>query len=100
MSDSAKRYGFQKFKEGNPQANFIESIEDYHKQADQVFIIINEIESFCILSWQNHKILHKYLNLLLKDVRVMKGNNLELAKKAKSKLVEKITIFLLYFENK
>lgn len=79
-------------------ANSLESLEDYHKQADQILSIINEILFSCTMTGQGHEELHKYINLLLEEVHIMKGNDITLAKKAKSDLIEKITKYSLYFE--
>ena len=79
-------------------ANSDESIEVYHKQADQITSIINDILSSCTMTGQGHEELHKYINLLLEEVKTMKGNDIDLAKKAKSNLIEKISKYPLYFE--
>lgn len=79
-------------------ANSDESIEEYHKQADQIISIINEIQSSCTMSGQGHEELHKYINLLLEEVQIMKGNDIDLAKKAKSNLIETISRYSLYFQ--
>ncbi|TGM52258.1 hypothetical protein EHQ95_11345 [Leptospira vanthielii] len=98
LADKSTRLGFQKMDEQFHHANSLESIEDYHKQADQILSIINEILSSCTMTGQGHEELHKYINLLLEEVHIMKGNDIGLAKKAKSDLVEKITRYSLYFE--
>ncbi|EOQ95826.1 hypothetical protein LEP1GSC195_2934 [Leptospira wolbachii serovar Codice str. CDC] len=98
VADKSTRLGFQKMDEQFHHANSLESLEDYHKQADQILSIINEIQSSCTMSGQGHEELHNYINLLLEEVRIMKGNDIDLAKKAKSELIEKISKHSLYFE--
>lgn len=98
IADDSTRMGFQKMDKQFHHANSDESIEEYHKQADQITSIINEILSSCTMTGQGHEELHKYINLLLEDVHTMKGNDIDLAKKAKSNLIEKISKYPLYFE--
>ncbi|MBM9591198.1 hypothetical protein JWG41_12115 [Leptospira sp. 201903075] len=98
MTDKSTRLGFQKMDEQFHHANSDESIEEYHKQADQIISIINEIQSSCTMSGQGHEELHKYINLLLEEVQIMKGNDIDLAKKAKSNLIETISRYSLYFQ--
>lgn len=98
LADKSTRLGFKKMDEQFHHANSLESLEDYHKQADQILSIINELLSSCTMTGQGHEELHKYINLLLEEVHIMKGNDITLAKKAKSDLIEKITKYSLYFE--
>ncbi|PJZ86449.1 hypothetical protein [Leptospira harrisiae] len=98
VADESTRIGFQKMNELFHHANSEEAIEEYHKQAEQITSIINEILSSCTMTGQGHEELHKYINLLLEEVHTMKGNDINLAKKAKSNLIEKISKYPLYFE--
>ncbi|TGL86246.1 hypothetical protein EHQ68_13010 [Leptospira congkakensis] len=98
VTDKSTRLGLQKMDEQFHPANSFESIEEYNQQADQIVSIINEIQISCTMSGQGHEELHKYINLLLEEVKIMKGNDINLAKKAKSELIEKIAKFSLYFE--
>lgn len=79
-------------------ANSDESIEEYHRQADQIISIISEIQTSCTMTGQGHEQLHKYINLLLEEIQIMKGKDIDLAKKAKSNLIEKISRYSLYFK--
>lgn len=98
IADNSTRMGFQKMDKLFHHANSDESIEEYHKQAAQITSIINEILSSCTMSGQGHEELHKYINLLLVEVRSMKGNDINLAKQAKLNLIEIISKYPLYFE--
>ncbi|TGL44596.1 hypothetical protein [Leptospira perdikensis] len=96
--DRSTRLGFQRMDEQFHHANSDESIEEYHRQADQIISIISEIQTSCTMTGQGHEQLHKYINLLLEEIQIMKGKDIDLAKKAKSNLIEKISRYSLYFK--
>ncbi|MCW7469538.1 hypothetical protein [Leptospira kanakyensis] len=98
MANTSRRLGLEKMDEPIDPMDFSESIEDYHRQGDQILSIIYEIQSSQTLSGQNNEELQKYINLLIEEVNRMKGNDIHLAKNAKLNLIKTIAKFSLYFE--
>jgi hypothetical protein len=99
LADSPTRDGFATLRKMVPVSiNPLDEITNYNTRSNEMIAEINKIFVACKMTGEGHNELHKYIALLLQDLKPMQGNDLEAAQKAQEKLSKDLDAFVVYFE--
>lgn len=98
-ADASTREGFAKLRATVPAVvNPSDGVDAYNARAARIVQDIDAVFAACKMTGAGHTELHKFIALLLEDLRPMQGSDLSAARKAQQKLSVDLDQFGVYFE--
>lgn len=98
-ADAPTREGFAKIRLIVPrELNPGEGLDAYNARATRIIAELDAVFAACKMTGAGHTELHKFIALLLQDLKPMRGKDLESARDAQKKLSEDLDQFAVYFE--
>ena len=99
MADAPTREGFAKLRITVPrEVNPSDGVDVYNARAEKIIGEVNAVFAACKMTGAGHTELHKFIALLLQDLKPMQGRDLEAARHAQEKLSRDLSEFEVYFE--